>query len=330
MLIIGSNRRAVEFARSLQSKPEFGYRILGFADNEWDGAENLRKQGWPLLCSLEDLPKFLRHNVVDEVVLAVPMRSFHDDASDIANLCVRQGIIVRTMSNLFNLDGPAAPAEVAGPLLITHNSGIEEGWPTVIKRALDIAISLSLLVLVGPLLLVTAVLIKLTSPGPILFVQERIGFNKRTFQIYKFRTMVVNAELKLREIEHLNEVSGPVFKIKNDPRLTPIGKLLRKASIDELPQLINVLRGDMSLVGPRPLQLRDYALFTEAGEDWQRCRFSVRPGITCLWQINGRSSLPFHQWMELDLEYVRNWSLWLDLRILAKTIPAVLRGSGAA
>jgi len=200
----------------------------------------------------------------------------------------------------------------------------------VIKRVLDFSLSLMLLIAIAPLLLLTAILIKLTSSGPVFFVQRRIGLNKRTFDIYKFRTMGVDAELKLREIEHLNEVSGPVFKIKNDPRITPLGKFLRKTSIDELPQLFNVLRGDMSLVGPRPLQLRDYELFTESGEDWQRCRFSVRPGITCLWQVNGRNSLPFQQWMELDLQYVRNWSLWLDLQILAKTVPAVLRGSGAA
>jgi lipopolysaccharide/colanic/teichoic acid biosynthesis glycosyltransferase len=164
----------------------------------------------------------------------------------------------------------------------------------------------------------------------VFFVQKRIGLNKRVFHIYKFRTMVADAEKKLRDVEHLNEVSGPVFKIKNDPRITPIGKFLRKTSIDELPQLFNILNGDMSLVGPRPLQLRDYELLTEAGEDWQRCRFSVRPGITCLWQVSGRSSLPFHKWMELDLQYVRNWSLWLDVQILAKTIPAVFRGIGAA
>jgi lipopolysaccharide/colanic/teichoic acid biosynthesis glycosyltransferase len=187
-----------------------------------------------------------------------------------------------------------------------------------------------LLIVIAPLLLLTAILIKLTSDGPVFFVQRRIGLNKRTFDIYKFRTMGVDAELKLSELEHLNELSGPVFKIKNDPRITPLGRFLRKTSIDELPQLFNVLRGDMSLVGPRPLQLRDYELFTESGEDWQRCRFSVRPGITCLWQVNGRNSLPFQQWMELDLQYVRNWSLWLDLQILAKTVPAVLRGSGAA
>lgn len=331
MLIVGTNRRAIEFAESIRSKPEMGYRILGFADDEWAGSEDLQKNGWSLMCNLEDLPRFLRRSVVDEVVIAVPLRSFHNDASGIAALCEQQGIMLHVLSDLFNLKNRLPGAEdVEDPHLITHSSGIEKGWPTVIKRVLDFSLSLMLLVLLAPLLLVTAALIKLTSRGPVFFVQKRIGFNKRPFVIYKFRTMVMDAEQKLRDIEYLNEVSGPVFKIKNDPRLTPIGKFLRKTSIDELPQLFNVLSGDMSLVGPRPLQLRDYELFTEAGEDWQRCRFSVLPGITCLWQVNGRSSLPFHQWMELDLQYVRSWSLWLDLQILAKTIPAVLRGSGAA
>jgi exopolysaccharide biosynthesis polyprenyl glycosylphosphotransferase len=331
MLIVGTNRRAVEFAKTIQSKPELGYRILGFADDQWAGSEDLRKNGWSLMCNLEDLRKFLRRSVVDEVVIAVPLRSFHDDASEIAAMCEQQGIMLHVLSDLFNLKqrSPIA-AEFEGSPLITHGGGVGEGWPIVVKRVIDFSLSLALLIILAPLLIVAAVLIKLTSPGPVFFVQKRIGFNKRTFSIYKFRTMVMDAERKLQDIEHLNEVSGPVFKIKNDPRLTPIGKFFRKTSIDELPQLFNVLSGDMSLVGPRPLQLRDYELFTEAGEDWQRCRFSVRPGITCLWQVNGRSSLPFHKWMELDLQYVRNWSLWLDMQILAKTIPAVLRGSGAA
>jgi lipopolysaccharide/colanic/teichoic acid biosynthesis glycosyltransferase len=160
-----------------------------------------------------------------------------------------------------------------------------------------------------------------------LFVQKRLGLNKRPFHIYKFRTMVATAEQQVHELEHLNEVSGPVFKIKDDPRITPIGKLLRKTSIDELPQLFNVLEGEMSLVGPRPLPIRDYEGFSE---DWQRRRFSVRPGITCLWQIKGRSSIPFEKWMQLDLQYIDRWSLWLDFEILARTIPAVLKGSGAA
>ena len=331
MLIVGTNRRAIEFAEGIQSKPELGYRIIGFSDDEWAGSEDLRKNGWSVACNLEDLRTFLRRSVVDEVVIAVPLRSFHNESSEIATMCEQQGIILHVLSDLFNLKNRLPGAEDVGDShLITHSTGVEKGWPTVIKRALDLSLSLILLILLAPLLLITAILIKLTSPGPVFFVQKRIGFNKRPFAIYKFRTMVVDAERKLQDIEHLNELSGPVFKIKNDPRLTPIGKFLRKTSIDELPQFFNVLSGDMSLVGPRPLQVRDYELFTEAGEDWQRCRFSVLPGITCLWQVNGRSSLPFHQWMELDLQYVRSWSLWLDLQILAKTIPAVLRGSGAA
>jgi lipopolysaccharide/colanic/teichoic acid biosynthesis glycosyltransferase len=161
----------------------------------------------------------------------------------------------------------------------------------------------------------------------VLFCQSRLGFNKRRFKICKFRTMVADAEQQIKTVEHLNEVSGPVFKMKNDPRMTTIGRFLRKTSIDELPQLWNVLRGDMSLVGPRPLPVRDYEGFNE---DWQRRRFSVRPGITCLWQIAGRSSIPFEKWMQLDLQYIDQWSLRLDLEILLRTIPAVLRGSGAA
>jgi exopolysaccharide biosynthesis polyprenyl glycosylphosphotransferase len=192
---------------------------------------------------------------------------------------------------------------------------------------LDILVSAACLILFSPTLIVAAIAIKLTSPGPIFFMQERIGLNKRRFKIFKFRTMVPNAEKLMAKLEVHNEASGPVFKIKNDPRITPIGKFLRKSSIDELPQLLNVLYGDMSLVGPRPLPVRDYEGFNE---DWQRRRFSVKPGITCLWQVNGRSGISFNQWMLLDLQYMDEWSLWLDFKILAKTVPAVFRGAGAA
>jgi len=175
--------------------------------------------------------------------------------------------------------------------------------------------------------LVVAILVKFDSPGPGFFVQERVGLNKRRFRMYKFRTMVANAEEQQAQIENLNEADGPVFKIKNDPRLTRLGKFLRKASIDELPQLLNVLKNDMSLVGPRPLDVRDY---NGLDEDWLRRRFSVRPGITCLWQINGRSSVSFQEWMKWDLQYIDHWSFWLDVKVIAKTIPAVLKGVGAA
>jgi exopolysaccharide biosynthesis polyprenyl glycosylphosphotransferase len=204
--------------------------------------------------------------------------------------------------------------------------GIREWWPSIVKRIIDTVFSAILLILLNPILLVAAVLIKCSSNGPILFRQERVGVNKRRFMILKFRTMVPNAEKMLAKLEESNEVPGPVFKIRKDPRITPIGKILRRTSIDELPQLFNVLKGDMSLVGPRPLPVRDYEGFSE---DWQRRRFSVRPGITCLWQVSGRSSIPFEQWMKLDLQYLDEWSLWLDMKILARTVSAVLKGSGA-
>jgi lipopolysaccharide/colanic/teichoic acid biosynthesis glycosyltransferase len=192
---------------------------------------------------------------------------------------------------------------------------------------LDVSLSLLVTLLLSPLFLLATQIVKFTSPGPGFFVQERVGRNKPRFHLYKFRTMVADAAERQREIEHLNEASGAVFKIRNDPRLTPVGKFLRKTSVDELPQLFNVLKGDMSLVGPRPLPVRDYQGFDQ---DRHRHRFSVRPGITCLWQVNGRSSIPFEEWMELDMEYIDHWSLRLDFKILAKTIPAVLKGAGAA
>lgn len=331
MIIVGVNKRALDFARKVDASPELGYRVTGFADQPDFAAASLANSGYKILCELEALPDFLRTNVVDEVILALPMRSFYSYASEIAAQCEQQGIIVRAISSLFDLKLARTRAEdFDGEYVITHSLGmVDDGWGMIVKRALDLILSLTFLILLAPLLVLLAVAIKLTSPGPVLFVQERLGLNKRKFRIYKFRTMTANAEQMMKEIEHLNEVAGPVFKIRNDPRITKVGRFLRKTSLDELPQLLNVLTGDMSLVGPRPLAVRDYELMTQGCEDWQRCRFSVKPGVTCLWQVNGRNSIPFHEWMELDMEYIQNWSLWLDLRILFRTIPAVLRGSGA-
>jgi exopolysaccharide biosynthesis polyprenyl glycosylphosphotransferase len=332
LLVIGTNARAVTLVEKIQSKPELGYRILGFADEEWAGSEEFRKQGHSLVADLEELPTYVRRNVVDEVVLALPIRSYHTVASVIASACEQQGIIVRFMPNIFDLKEAKHRTDELGhdEGLVSHDSTIADAWGLAIKRAIDIVVSTTAIVLLSPVIVLTALLVKLSSPGPIFFVQKRLGRNKRMFEIYKFRTMVVDAEKRLKDLEHKNEADGAVFKIKNDPRVTPLGRFLRKTSIDELPQLFNVLKGDMSLVGPRPLQVRDYELFETFCQDWQRRRFSVRPGITCLWQIKGRSSIPFEKWMELDLQYIRNWSLWLDLEILAKTVPAVLKGSGAA
>ncbi len=333
LLVIGTNNRAITLVKRIQARPELGYRILGFADANWEGLEAVKKEGYSVVSDLDFLPAYLRKNVVDEIVLALPIRSFHGLGSAIAGVCEQQGIIVRFMPNIFDLKEAKHQSDDFGhdnEPLIGHASTIVDAWGLATKRLIDIVISTTAIVVLSPVLVLTAILVKLTSPGRIFFVQKRLGRNKRMFDIYKFRTMVVDAEMRLKEIEHQNEVSGPVFKIKNDPRITPVGRFLRKTSIDELPQLFNVLKGDMSLVGPRPLQVRDYELFDTFGQDWQRRRFSVRPGITCLWQINGRSSIPFEKWMELDLQYIRTWSLWLDFEILAKTLPAVLKGSGAA
>jgi exopolysaccharide biosynthesis polyprenyl glycosylphosphotransferase len=230
--------------------------------------------------------------------------------------------MVRFLSDVFN--NPDLSHDIP---VITSSAGLEPSAATGVKRALDVFVSLFMLTLLAPLAAVIIVAIKLTSPGPTHFGQERLGLNKHRFRMLKFRTMGVNAEAQQAALEELNEAEGPVFKIKNDPRVTSIGRLLRKTSLDELPQLFNVLKGDMSLVGPRPLPVKDYEGFDE---DWHRRRFSVRPGMTCLWQVGGRSDVSFSRWMELDMEYIDNWSLGLDLRILARTVPAVLRGSGAS
>jgi exopolysaccharide biosynthesis polyprenyl glycosylphosphotransferase len=196
----------------------------------------------------------------------------------------------------------------------------------LLKRLLDLFVSLVMLIVLFPLMALTAILIKLTSPGPVFFIQKRVGMNQREFKLYKFRSMVANAEERKSALLHLNERDGPAFKIENDPRITPLGRFLRKTSIDELPQLFNVLTGKMSLVGPRPPLPEEVEKY-----EWLfRKRLSVKPGITCIWQISGRNNVSFERWMEMDHEYIENWTVWLDLQILLKTIPAVLFSRGAS
>jgi exopolysaccharide biosynthesis polyprenyl glycosylphosphotransferase len=328
ILIVGTNSRAVQFARKIESMTESGYRVIGFVDDLWSGQQDFLATSYHLVCDLQHLPELLRKTVVDEVVIGLPIRSHYEESSAIAALCELHGIVVRFLPGIFNLKLARSRAEdFQGDSLITLSTGPMDGWPITLKRVLDFTLALILLILLAPLFAIVAALIKLTSEGPVFFLQDRLGLNKRIFRICKFRTMVADAEQRQAALEHLNEQDGAAFKIKADPRITPLGKILRKASIDELPQLFNVLRGQMSLVGPRPLPVRDYRGFDK---DWHRRRFSVRPGITCLWQISGRNTIGFDKWMELDMRYIDEWSLWLDFRILMGTIPAVLRGSGAA
>jgi exopolysaccharide biosynthesis polyprenyl glycosylphosphotransferase len=216
--------------------------------------------------------------------------------------------------------------ELEGVPVVTIRSGPEDDWRLIIKRLIDVLGSAMFLLALAPVFGAVALLIRLDSPGPVFFAQERVGFNKRRFRLLKFRTMVDGADKQQARLEHLNEAGGPVFKIKGDPRITRVGKFLRRFSIDELPQLLNVLKGNMSLVGPRPLPLRDVERIDVTSH---KRRFSIKPGITCLWQVNGRSNIGFDDWVRMDLEYIDKWSLVLDIMILLKTIPAVLKGPGA-
>jgi exopolysaccharide biosynthesis polyprenyl glycosylphosphotransferase len=327
MLILGTNPRAAGFARRVLANRERGYRLLGFVDDDWHGLSEFHKTGFPLVSDYAGLPDFLRRNVVDEVASYLPFGSCYNRYLEVAALCEQHGIVMRFQADILSLKTARWRAEmIDGDHYISTYTESAEGWAQLIKRALDVVVAAVLLILLFPIFFCVVIAVKLSSPGPVFFLQDRIGLNKRRFKIWKFRTMVADAEKLRVELEKQNEMQGPAFKIRNDPRITPLGKWLRRTSIDELPQLWNVLRGDMSLVGPRPLPVRDYEGFNE---DWQRRRFSIKPGITCLWQVNGRSAISFDQWMLLDLQYLDEWSLWLDLKILAKTLPAVLKGAGA-
>ena len=327
LLIVGTNQRAVDFADQLTNRPDLGYKLVGFVDDDWQGIQSFEATGCTRCCSFPDLIDFLRKNVVDEMAIFLPLRSHYERTAQLVSICEQHGIAVRLKSPAFNLRRTVAQKQdLDQDSDVLALATCTEAWPSVAKRVLDVLFSAVLLVALSPLFAIVALLMKCSSRGPLFFSQARVGLNKRQFKMYKFRTMVANAEQMQDQLLSMNEMSGPAFKIRHDPRITPCGRILRKTSIDELPQLLNVLLGDMSLVGPRAMSLRDYQLFDQ---DWQRRRFSVKPGITCLWQIKGRNSVPFEKWMELDMEYIDKWSLWLDFKILAQTLPAVVRGTGA-
>jgi exopolysaccharide biosynthesis polyprenyl glycosylphosphotransferase len=326
LLVIGGGQRGEHFAELMSQRKDLGYRLIGFIDNEEIYGKSTLA-GTPWLGGLDKLPEIVAREAIDDVAIALPIKSHYAEIQKMIALLEEQGIAIHLLSDFFPRHlARCQSLEFEGePLLFLH-SAPPFGWRTEVKRLLDLIVSAVFLILLAPLFAVIAILIKLDSRGPVFFVQERMGYNKRRFMMIKFRTMVADAEARMQEIEHLNEKEGPIFKMKNDPRITRLGRFLRKTSLDEIPQFINVLLGDMSLVGPRPLSIRD-ALKLEVS--WQKRRFSVRPGLTCIWQVSGRSNLSFEEWMKLDLEYIDHWSLLLDWRILLKTVPAVLTSRGA-
>ena len=325
ILIVGTDERARHFIRWIDNNKEFGLKIVGLiaADKNSVG-ENVA--GHEIIGTFEDIPAVQRQNALDSVLFAVPYTLF-DKIEDPVRYLETVGVKVDIALDHFSQRLTSArQTEFCGVPLLTFESTPERLLPLLVKRLFDIVLSAVALVLLVPIMAVIALLIKTTSRGPVFFVQERGSLNGRKFKLYKFRTMVADAESRLEELQARNEMKGPAFKVKNDPRITRVGKFLRKLSIDELPQLWNVFKGDMSLVGPRPPLIDEVAQY----DDWHRRRLSMRPGITCLWQVNGRNKITdFSQWAKLDLEYIDNWSLWLDLKILLKTIPVVLFGIGA-
>lgn len=323
VVLVGSGPNALQLYRQLLWEPRQNCNVIGFVDSTPYGA--LAEMGVPHLGAVRELEQLLMHRVVDTVLIGLPVKSHYDDIRQSLVACARVGVPASYSADLFG-GCSAHPSETRSVAPVMSVEATPNAELLAVKRVIDVVGAAILLVVIAPVMISVAIAIKLTSRGPVLFAQDRYGSRKRLFRMYKFRTMVIDAERQQEQLEDRNEASGPVFKIRNDPRVTPIGRFLRRASLDELPQLWHVLTGEMSLVGPRPMATRDVRLFPEA---WLMRRFSMRPGLTCLWQIRGRSNVEFEQWIVLDLEYIDNWSVWLDLAILFRTLPAVVRGTGA-
>jgi len=323
VVVVGCDDDAVELARRIAAHRDWGFTVRGLIDA--DGCGRTEVAGLPVLATVQRLPMLLATEVIDEVVLAVAPRQLGDQ-EDLLLRCQELGVRVRVALRPFAHLQPRLEVErFDGVPLLTFATMPTATLALFVKRIADVLVSALGLVVLMPLLALIALLVKLSSRGPILFRQERCGLRGRRFVLFKFRTMVEDADLRRSEVDHLNVMDGPVFKAPGDPRVTGVGHWLRRSSLDELPQLVNVLRGDMSLVGPRPPIPDEVARY----QPWQRRRLAMKPGLTCLWQVSGRSGLDFETWMELDLAYIDGWSLWLDVKILARTVPAVLRGRGA-
>ena len=324
LLIVGGGPAARAIVRSVDRHPYWGFHVLGLVRVR---PEDRPIDGYPILGRVDEMARILQENIVDDVVFAVG-RNELGQMEDLFLALEELGIRTMLALNFFpHTRAQVQLSDIDGIPFLTFSTGPSDPLLLLAKRMIDVALASLVLALSFPVVLVVGLAIKATSgSGSILFRQTRCGLNGRRFVLYKFRTMVEDAETRRHEVQHLNEMDGPVFKAKDDPRITRLGRILRKFSLDEIPQLWNVIRGDMSLVGPRPPIPEEVAQY----ERWQRRRLSMKPGLTCLWQINGRNDVNFRSWMELDLEYIDSWSLSLDMKILLKTIPVVFLGRGAS
>jgi len=324
LLVVGTGRRAEGFLRKVHNHPEWGFRVIGAIEDE-PGRGIERVDGVNVIGDLKDLVAILHRETVDEVVFVVPRLRLQHIENAIRE-CEIEGVKVTIAVDLFDFKiAKASTSELDGLPLLSLSSIVPNAWQLLAKRIMDLVVSGMLIFLLSPAFAVIAILVKITSRGPVFFKQARVGLNKRGFIIYKFRTMVGGAQKDLSQVDIYKEIYEPDWKEKKMRFMTPVGKFLRKFSLDELPQLFNVFLGHMSLVGPRPTLPGE----VEQYESWHRRRFSMRPGLTCLWQVNGRRDVRFDEWMRMDLIYLDHWSLGLDIKILMKTIPAVLFSRGA-
>ncbi|MBN2433331.1 MAG: sugar transferase [Acidobacteria bacterium] len=324
ILVVGNSPQVFKVGEKIRLYSDRGYTVLGYVTNQDPAAHN--PVGEQILGDTEDFKDVLSRNVVDQVIFVGSSKSDLKIFEQIMLICEEQGILTRLSLDFFpHVISKTSLDFIENQPFLTFSPVPEQAFALMFKRMIDIVGATVGLVLSIPFFLVTPLLIKLSSRGPVIYKQVRCGLYGRKFVLYKFRSMIDGAEDVLWEIKHLNEMNGPTFKMRNDPRITPLGRFLRKTSIDELPQFYNVLKGEMSLVGPRaplPEEVREY-------RPWQKRRLSVKPGISCLWQISGRNEIDFDEWMKLDLEYIDKWSLWLDFKILLLTIPTVIFCRGA-
>jgi exopolysaccharide biosynthesis polyprenyl glycosylphosphotransferase len=317
-IIVGDGDAAFDMASRLAQRADLGYRVVDTIDAD--------ARTMPADAVLARIASILEHEPLDEIFVALPLDGAQPLIGGIVALCEDQGITLRLLTSIIDLRLARAQVdELDGRPILSIFTGPPDSVALLVKHVVDVAVALVTLLVLSPFLLLVGLAIKVDSPGPVLFVQDRVGFNGRRFRFCKFRTMVDGAERGQAALEGMNEAKGPVFKIREDPRVTRIGRWLRRLSIDELPQLVNVVTGDMSLVGPRPLPVRDVSRMDVRSN---KRRMSVKPGITCLWQAGGREP-EFEEWVKTDMQYIDNWSLALDAKILLRTIPAVLSGRGA-
>jgi len=336
-LIVGHNDRSAGLAAAIAANPHFGIRIAEIVDIDGDPNEiSPERRKFELnpppgvklrvVKSVEEIRESVATGVIDEVAVTLPMRTHYDTVNKILEICCDAGISVRMRPQAFEVLGYSTEVSHIGKIaMLTHYNGPSNYVQLTIKRVIDVIGSAVGLVLLSPLFLVAAVAIKAGSRGPVFFRQTRVGLHGRNFELVKFRSMVKDAHVQRDSLDAENERDGTAFKIRNDARVTRVGKWLRKYHFDEFPQLWNVLVGDMSLVGPRPLPVKE----AQGNEWWQRRRLTMPPGLTCLWQCEDDAmTMPFKQWMTLDMAYIDRWSLWLDMKLIVRTFATVMRGNG--